>query len=203
METETRFVKGSELRAVATDGVTHLVGYAAIFNVWSLDLGGWVEMVEPGAFTSTLKTADVRALFNHEEEFILGRTKAGTLTLAEDETGLRVDIVPPDTQYARDLITSIQRGDVDQMSFQFRCLLDDVRYDGGVVRRWLKDVELIDVSPVTFPAYPQTSISLRSRIDSLKEAAGIVQAGNDSARKEEETRARLDIMRKRLDLVTV
>jgi len=202
METEKRIVRGSELRAVATDGVTHLVGYAALFNVWSLDLGGWVEMVEPGAFTTSLKTADVRALFNHEEQYILGRTKAGTLTLAEDETGLRVDIVPPDTQYANDLIKSIERGDVDQMSFQFRCLLDDVRYDGGVVRRWLKEVELIDVSPVTFPAYPQTSVSLRSRLDSVREAAAIIQAGDDAARNEE-TRARLDLQRKRLDLLTV
>jgi HK97 family phage prohead protease len=139
-------------------------GYAARFNALSDDLGGFREMIAPGAFAGVLGD-DVRALIDHRSEMILGRTKAGTLRLREDDDGLAVEIDLPDTQIARDLAASMARGDVDQMSFGFTVDRDDwaITEDGVVVRTIEALSGLFDVSVVTFPAYPQTEASLRSR----------------------------------------
>ena len=153
--------EGLEVRA-AEDEPTRLVGYAAMFGELSEDLGGFRERVAPGAFSKGLGAADVRALFNHDETLILGRTKAKTLSIAEDERGLRVEVTPPDTQAARDVIESVRRGDVDQMSFGFRTIKDDWEEVDGELIRTLVEVRLFDVSPVVFPAYPQTDIAVRS-----------------------------------------
>src|ERR1035437_3378391 len=87
-----------------------IVGYAANFNSPSEDLGGFREMLVPGCFANALKTSDVRALFNHDPNHILGRNMAGTLRLFEDENGLRFEVDPPDTACARDLQVSMSRG---------------------------------------------------------------------------------------------
>ncbi len=151
---------GLEIRA-EDDKPPVLVGYAALFGEMSEDLHGFRERIAPGAFAKSLG-GDVRALFNHDSNLILGRTRSGTLRLEEDQRGLRVEITPPDTSVARDLIESVRRKDVDQMSFGFRTRKDDwEEFDGGLVRT-LIEVTLLDVSPVTFPAYPQTEIALRS-----------------------------------------
>ena len=97
-----------------------IVGHAAVYNRWSEDLGGFKERVLPGAFTKTLVGGDVRALFNHDPNFLLGRTKSGTLTLADEAKGLHFEANPPDTQTIRDLVLEpMRRGDVDQCSFSF------------------------------------------------------------------------------------
>jgi len=137
-------------------------GHAAVFNKLSEDLGGFREKIDPGAFAKTIKSADVRALFNHESNYVLGRTKAGTLALEEDERGLYIEIDPPDTQWARDLQVSIRRKDIDQMSFGF--LVRKEAWDKENSVRTLIEVDLIDVSPVTFPAYPQTDVKVRSAL---------------------------------------
>lgn len=143
-------------------------GYAAVFDSWSNDLGGFRERIAPGAFNKTLQEADVRGLLNHDPNYVLGRTKAETLTLAEDGKGLRVSVTPPDTQWARDLAVSIQRGDINQMSFGFRTIKDTwakgmVDEQGRALReRTLLEVALYDVSVVTFPAYPATEAGLRA-----------------------------------------
>jgi HK97 family phage prohead protease len=142
-----------------------ITGYASVFNSNSLDLGGFIERVAPGAFTNTLiKNPDVRALIDHESGKILGRTKANTLRLSQDDNGLRVEIDPPDTTYARDLMASMDRGDIDQMSFGFRVLDDQWAEVNGQTVRTLREVDLDggDVSLVTFPAYPDTSVALRA-----------------------------------------
>lgn len=138
-------------------------GYAAVFNTLSDDLGGFREKIAPGAFKRSLKeNADVRALIDHSPTKILGRSRAGTLEMREDKVGLRVDIHPPDTQVGRDIIESIRRGDVDQMSFGFQTINDAwITVEGEQVRE-LRDVDLFDVSVVTFPAYPDTSAAVRS-----------------------------------------
>lgn len=198
MDLEKRIFTVNEFRAVEDNGIPKITGYAALFNVWSQDLGGFVETIEPGAFTRSLQNgADVRAVINHDPNLILGRSKAGTLNLVEDDIGLRVEIVPPDTQYARDLMTSIKRGDIDQMSFQFKTIDDDVRWDGNLVKRSLKQVDLFDVAPVTFPAYPQTSVSVRSRIEALQGPTSL-RAESDVVALEAERQARFQVMRKRL-----
>ena len=114
---------------------------------------------------------DQRALWNHDSNHVLGRRRAETLELAEDDTGLRFVIYPPDTQVGRDALESMRRGDVDQMSFAFRALdqVWDTPSAGQDVRR-IKDVQLFDVSIVNRGAYPETSIALRSRDDAKAEA---------------------------------
>ena len=146
-------------------------GYAAVFNKLSEDLGGFREQVAPGAFKNTIAKDDIRALFNHDPNYVLGRTKNGTLKLTEDDKGLAIEIEPPDTQWARDLQESIRRGDISQMSFGFIALKDEWKEEKGktpvrtLIENWLRDV-----SPVTFPAYPQTSVKVRDYLSALSES---------------------------------
>lgn len=169
MKIERRAFPLTEIRMIEDNNAPKITGYAAVFNELSEDLGGFREKIAPGAFTKTLQTADVRALWNHDPNFVLGRNRSGTLSLQEDERGLRIEITPPETQWAKDLITSMKRGDVDQMSFGFRTVLDDWETKDKENIRILKEVELFDVSIVTYPAYPQTSVQARS----LTEATGL------------------------------
>lgn len=147
------------------DGCAMIRGHAAVFNALSEDLGGFREKIAPGAFSRAIGEDDVRALINHDPNLVLGRNRAGTLTLAEDARGLAISLAPPDTQYARDLMTCMERGDINQMSFGFEVHDGgqdwEQKSDGPIVRT-LTSVRLYDVSAVTFPAYPQTDVGLRS-----------------------------------------
>jgi len=144
------------------DGGAVLVGHAAVFNAPSEDLGGFREIVAPGAFSQTIVEDDIRALFNHDANQILGRNRASTLRLAEDSQGLAYEIDLPDTQLARDLAASVERGDISGNSFSFQTLEDRwERLQAGEMRT-LISVRLFDVGPVVFPAYPQTDVALRS-----------------------------------------
>jgi hypothetical protein len=153
-----------------------LTGYAAVFNSETTIGGMFREVVKPGAFKKTIKDgADVRALFNHDSNIVLGRTKNGTLKLVEDERGLKIDIDLPDTQQARDLYNQIQRGDIDQMSFGFSVVKDSwtrAQNETELPLRELRELRLFDVSPVTFPAYATTEVQARS----LVESAGVLQS---------------------------
>jgi HK97 family phage prohead protease len=122
------------------------------------------EKIAPGAFSRTLaEKADVRALVDHDPSKIIGRTKSRTLKLDENSKGLKVEIKPADTQAGRDILKSVERGDVDQMSFGFRTVKDEWEdHKDGTATRTLVDVDLFDVSPVTFPAYADTTIAARS-----------------------------------------
>ena len=152
-----------------------IIGYASVFDSLSEDLGGFREIVKPGAFTRTLREgADVRALVDHDPSRVLGRAKAGTLRMSVNAKGLRVEIDPPDTTAGRDILTSIKRGDVDGMSFAFRTVLDEWRMEGPVVIRELLDVDLVDASVVTYPAYPATEVGLRS-LDIYKRAQDVAK----------------------------
>ena len=162
MERRVVPLENAEIR---TDGDSlGFTGYAAVFNSLSEDLGGFREQIAPGAFKRTLSPphADVRALINHDPNLVLGRNKAGTLRMEEDSRGLRVDVDLPDTSYARDLRTLLERGDVSQMSFGFEKVRD--AWDDGTEppTRTLEEVRLFDVSVVTFPAYPETSAEARA-----------------------------------------
>lgn len=170
---ERRSVVVKELRVVDDSGVAPVIeGYASVFDAWSQELGGdfpFMEKVVKGAFEDSIKEDDIRALFNHDPNYVLGRNMSGTLSLQEDEKGLYVRINPPNTQWAKDLLVSIKRGDINQMSFGFTVVLDNwtISSDGTDVRELLK-VRLYDVSPVTFPAYTQTECNIRSMKDVYK-----------------------------------
>lgn len=164
---ERRSFPARELRVAPADGGPGTItGYAAEFNALSEDMGGWFERIAPGAFAAAILEDDVRCLRDHEECMILGRNRAGTLKLAEDERGLAIECPLPDTSYARDLAVSMARGDVSQMSFGFSVMSsdDEVWEDvGGKIVRTLLRVKLYDVSPVTYPAYPSTSVAVAQR----------------------------------------
>jgi len=143
-------------------------GLAAVYNSKSKDLGGFREIIEPGAFDHLLarKRQDVVALWNHESGSLLGRTISGTLRLWSDDKGLRYEIDPPDTTLARDLLTLVRRGDISGSSFAFTVNEGDERYvqeeDGSTTRYIRKASNLYDVSLVTQPAYEATAVSVRS-----------------------------------------
>ena len=137
-------------------------GYAAVFDQWSEDLGFFREKIRQGAFAKTIKEADIRALFNHDPNYVLGRNRAATLELGEDDHGLEMKITPPDTSYANDLRESIDRGDIDQASFGFATIRDEWNHESEPPERELIELRLYDVSVVTYPAYTQTSVSART-----------------------------------------
>ena len=139
-----------------------LVGSAAVFGLMSEKLGFFYEKIEPRAFDEVLDN-DVRALFNHDPNYILGRNKSGTLRLSIDEEGLKYEIDLPDTQAGRDIATSIARGDISQSSFAFQVGQDRWEMDGDNEIRVIEKINrLFDVSPVTYPAYPDTTVAKRS-----------------------------------------
>jgi HK97 family phage prohead protease len=163
-------------RKSGKDKPTKLTGYAALFNRETELFPGLREKIAPGAFARTLaEKADVRALVDHDPSKILGRTKAGTLKLLQNSKGLRVEIKPGDTQAGRDILESIDRGDVDQMSFGFRMVKESWEdHKDGTATRTLEDVDLFDVSAVTFPAYADTTIAARS-LEMRKKGASLFQ----------------------------
>jgi len=159
-----------------------ILGYAAVFESLSVPLAGGAfrEKIRYGAFAESLKVEDVKCLFNHDDNYVLGRKGNSTLTLAEDEKGLYFEVLPPDTQWAADLMVSIGRKDIYQGSFQFKVLEDswDSSDPGNVVRALIK-VKLIDVSVVSFPAYPQTVVDLRSELEVYKDYEDILKVQED------------------------
>jgi len=179
---EKRFL-ATEVRAKKNGDKRTITGYAARYNVLSCDLGGFRERIASGAFKRILSAnPDVVCLFNHSDSAVLGRTTAGTLRLSEDSRGLKFECDLPNTQVGLDTYESVQRGDLNGCSFAF--IVDDNRMceykeeeideeDGDRIRgtfkramkaviRTIKDfASLIDVSVVTHPAYPRTSVDAR------------------------------------------
>lgn len=169
MEPERRNFQVSEIRIqrASEEDPPVIVGYAAVFDSLSEDLGGFREKIAPGAFSKSIKRGDdVRALYNHDPNYVLGRSLSNTLKLQEDTKGLRIEIDPPDTRYSKDLIVSLERGDISQMSFGFFTKSDtwEEKEDEDTIRT-LNEVDLVDVSPVTFPAYSETVVAMRSFFD--------------------------------------
>jgi uncharacterized protein len=171
--TERRILPLSiELRAGEGDQAGKLVGHAAVFDQWTRIAEFWGDVYEekmaPGAFKKTISEGDIRALWNHDVNIVLGRLRAGTLELSEDETGLAATITPPDNEWGRPVMEAVKRGDVSGMSIAFQVVKDewttpDKKTEPDALRkRVIKEVRLFEVSPVTFPAYPQTDISARS-----------------------------------------
>ena len=167
MKKERRFIPVEDVEFREDAEGPKIAGYSARFNVWT-DIGGmFMERIAPGAFTDTIQADDVRALFNHDPNMVLGRTTNGTLRLSEDRKGLFMEDVPPETSAGKDVLELIRRGDVTGQSFGFSVLEDKWEAErdfDGVKReaRTIKKARLYDVGPVTFPAYEQTDVSVRS-----------------------------------------
>lgn len=160
---EVRTLEDSESRVVG--------GYVNKFNQQSelmTDYWGdeFIEVMSESAFNKTLETKSQKALWNHNTDLVLGSVAAGTLNLFTDGVGLRCEITLPNTTWGNDAYESIQRGDVDGMSFGFRCVEDmwsKTEYEGReIYKRTILEVELFEVSPCVFPAYPDSQINCRS-----------------------------------------
>jgi uncharacterized protein len=141
-----------------------LAGYAAVFNS-ETKLGSFSEVIRRGAFASSLETrANVRALWHHQSDALLGTTRGGTLKLQEDNYGLRFELALPDTTHGRDLAVLVERGDVSGCSFGFRVADGGERWEerGGQFVRELLNVDLHEITLTHDPAYQDTSVALRS-----------------------------------------
>ncbi len=161
METRTVNLTNIQTRN-KDDEPIKISGYAAVFNSRTSIGDFFDEIISPGAFQKSISGDDIRALFNHDWDKVLGRTKASTLTLGEDEKGLQFDLELPNTSYARDLAESMERGDIDQCSFGF--IVDEGKerwdYSQEPALRTLEEVELYEVSIVSLPAYDDTEAAL-------------------------------------------
>lgn len=170
---EQRYIPG-ELR-VDTSSDRKIRGYAIVFNAKSEDLGGFREVIFPEAVTRTLREGlDVRALVDHDSAKVIGRMQAGTLRMEADSKGLRVEITPPKTTDAKNIVELIQTGNVTGMSFAFRTIEDNWRYEDGEPLREVIDMRIREVSIVSFPAYPQTDVALRS-LAGFRQMSGVSQ----------------------------
>ena len=196
----------TELRVLDSEsenGKPMIEGHAAVFDSWSETLGGifpFREIVRKGAFNESIGRDDIRALFNHDPNYVLGRNRAGTLELVEDEIGLRVRISPPDTSWAKDLQTSIRRGDITQMSIGFVVEEDDWSTENGVDTRELRKVKLFDVSPVTYPAYTSTDVGVRAMqsYDGYKAECRSKEQAEENAAKQAREKERLSRLKTKI-----
>jgi HK97 family phage prohead protease len=165
-----------EVEARAKGSNIYVEGYASIFEKRSGNLGGFIEKVKPSAFNKTIREADVRALWNHDPQYVLGRSGAGTLELSIDQSGLYYRSLLPNTSYAKDLAALLERRDVRESSFTFFNINDSWdTTEEGYPQRSLIEVGLIDVAPVTFPAYPDATsgVARRNALMSLAKRCGI------------------------------
>lgn len=164
VERRVYFGAALELRKKPDAGGNILAGIASPFGKESEDMG-FREIMQRGAFKEALKDSDVIALFNHDPNFVLGRESANTLRVHEGKEGLMAEIDIPDTPLIRDLVVApVERRDIQGMSIGFIVNKDQVEEhdDGSFTRTILEVKRLIDVSVVTFPAYPDTTIAVRS-----------------------------------------
>lgn len=211
---ERRFIPGAagavELRA--NDGADPVIGgHGALFDRETVIYGIFRERIAPGAFKDSLKEdGDVRVAFNHDPNYILGRTSAGTATVEEDDKGLRYEATPPSTR--ADVIESIKRKDITGSSFQFTVESDeDEEWDysetkqGKLPLRTIKRARLYEVGPVAFPAYEDTTVSARAKskadeVRAQETAAQAEAAAAAIAAEQEAAVGQLDVLLEEIDL---
>lgn len=175
---EKRGHLGVETRA--DDGKRTLTGYAALFNSDTTIGDYFIERIAEGAFDKAI-TGDVRALVDHDSGRVIGRTKSGTLRLAVDTRGLKVEIDIPDTRDGNDLWVLVERGDISGMSFGFRVTKQEWDETGDLPIRTILEVELYEVSAVAFPQYDDTTLAKRSLENARAEAGGSKRAADATA----------------------
>lgn len=150
-----------EIKA-AEDSPGIIEGYAAKYNKLSENLGGFVEILLPGSLRLIPEQDQIKAFYYHDTHKPLGSLDKGTLKLTFDDVGLFYSIVLPDTQTGRDLAVSINRGDIRQSSFGLIVHKENWKEENGTLIREVVEAEVFEVSPVVYPAYPDTSVALRN-----------------------------------------
>ncbi|WP_396631595.1 HK97 family phage prohead protease [Lysinibacillus sp. A4] len=163
-EIRTLDIQGLQTRSQGDSESNVIEGYAAVFNSPTDIWGMFTEIIAPGAFADAIASNDdIRALFNHDWNNVLGRTKSGTLRLSEDARGLKFEVDLPNTTLARDLSESLRRGDISQCSFGFVPTSETWDYEPEIPVRTINTVELHEISVVSIPAYEDTEVTLRSK----------------------------------------
>jgi HK97 family phage prohead protease len=181
---ERRILTTHPVRMIGEGDEARISGYGAVFYDGTPGTEyrlreDMVERLLPGAFDRAIREDDVRGLFNHDPNNVLGRSQAGTMKLAADGTGLRYEIVPGETTIGRDVREHLKRGDVTGSSFSFELEKNgqEFRKENGLIIREIKSVRLFDVGPVTFPAYTGTTAEARAAYEKFE------QDGADLARR--------------------
>ncbi len=204
MKIEKRYLNqslaGIELRADDENNKSEISGYASVFYNGSEETeyelwDGAVERIAEGAFDAAIANDDIRGLFNHDPNMLLGRNKAGTLSLSVDETGLKYNIDLPDTQVGNDVNTSVKRGDLSGSSFSFQPTRVEWIDEGDKEVRLIKEVSLFDVGPVTFPAYKGSSAFARDTSaaeDEHEKIENEKKEADEAKRKEDKAKADAD-----------
>jgi len=196
-EMETRFISAAPTASTDSGGVPHIVGVSPVYGALSEDLGGFREIIEPGALETVLANADVRGRYNHD--VVLARTKNSTLKLENRADGLHYDIeINPLDSEAMSIYEKVKRGDVDGSSFMFQVPEGgDVieRTANGIVRRVHTIGALLDVGPVIYPVYPQTTAQVRTLVQEIT-AAGAADVTQPAA----DAQARRTLQLKRLEV---
>ena len=173
---ERRFLPNECRLEKRQDGPSRIVGYAAVYyngteatqyQLWD----DFIERIMPGAFDRAIREDDVRGLFNHNPDNLLGRTSSKTLVLESDGRGLRYTIAPPAGELTNRVLENLERGDLSGSSFAFNIVKQTMRQEGDTMIREINDVALFDVGPVTFPAYEATTAAARqAEIEDVKHA---------------------------------
>lgn len=188
LEVRTVGTATGEVRAEGDSEAPQLIGYGSVFDQRATIEGfffEWDEEVAPGAWAKSISEGDIRSMFNHDEAWLLGRTKSGSLRLSEDKEGLlyEVDINPDDTN-AMSVHAKVARGDVDGSSVWFRVIREEWTEptdDNGLERplRRITEASLFETGPVVFPAFEQTSVAARSMnvLDGVLRSAGVTKDG--------------------------
>lgn len=150
-----------------------ITGYGIVFNSDSENLGGFIEQVDPGAVTKTLAEADIRAIANHDSNWLLGRKKSGTARFVADARGVRyeIDVNPNDPDGVR-AVEKVRRGDWDGSSFCFETLQESWDWDATPARRRLLELKLVEMGPVTFPAYPDSTATAQRALAKIAKKLG-------------------------------
>jgi uncharacterized protein len=188
-DAEKRTMGTIEVREADSEEMV-LEGYAAVFNS-ETDLGHFREVIKPGAFDDVMNN-DVRALINHDPNLILGRTENGTLELSTDERGLKYRVKLGNQQYAKDFYESVKRGDISQSSFAFT-IKDQSWNEERTVRSVDKVRQLLDVSPVTYPAYAAATVQARDQQPELDDAAAEAVADTDTTTNEPQIQKNMNL----------
>lgn len=206
---ERREMPAQDLEVRQVDGAPPMItGYAVVFGAWSRTLHDWggqpfVERFDASAFDGWLRSGpELVALWNHNADIPLARLSRGTLRIAKDSTGLRFEIDPPDNSWGNDALIAIRRGDVGGVSFLFEASRDAwgrPTSPDGVAERTVLESILHEISPVTFPAYPSTTVTVRSvRVPDFADTDG--QEAADNQLSDRQWAALLEVRRRRLNL---
>ena len=203
LEMRTIPAEGLEIRAEQDGKEKKISGYGIVYDRETKLWGDMYEIIRPGAATKVLAAKpDIKCALNHNRSFLFGRTKSGTASITEDKKGVRYEAIPPDAQWARDAMASIERGDIDGSSFTFAVEPEHEkitkRKDGTYLREITELSRIGEMGPVTDPAYADTTAEARAKAEYESLTARL--RTQDEADEIAETKRTLDLRRKRLNL---